>query len=96
MTRPRIHPAPFAVAADGSVLANVTLVDGAEDATSAIRTALELGGRVFVGVELREGEVTDLHRWVQDAAYESLAFILGGRRTRKRRRRVRRSRHGAP
>lgn len=75
-----------------SIIANVTLVDGAEDATSAIRKALALGGRLFVGVELRDGEERDLQRWLDDAAYERLAFILSARKSRRRRSRSRKPR----
>ena len=89
--RAALPPSPMAFTLDGSTIANVTLVDGADDAHSAIREAVALGGRVFVGVELRDAEVTEIGRWLHDAAYEGLAFILGERRQKPRRRK-----HKAP
>lgn len=85
----RLHPAPLAIALDGSVLASVALYDGIHDAEAAVRAVMEHGGRVFIGVELRPHEVADLKKWLDDAAYEGLAFILGARpRRRKALRRV--------
>lgn len=66
------------------MLASVGLYDGVEDAEAAIRTAVEHGGRVFVGVELGEVEVDELRRWLDDAAFEGLAFVLGARPRRRR------------
>lgn len=74
------------MALDGTVFGNIVLVDGAEDAESAVREATALGGRVFVGVELGAHEVAELHRWMDDASYECLAFALGARRKRSRHR----------
>lgn len=75
----------MAVALDGTVFANVRLYDGTHDAETAIRTAVEHGGRVFIGVELREDQVTEAKRWLDDAAFEGLAFVLGARPKRPRR-----------
>lgn len=80
----RLHPSPLAIALDGAVFASVALMDGAEDAASAVREVAALGGRVFVGVEIRRGEVEELRRWLDDASYECLAFILGARRGKTR------------
>lgn len=80
----RLHSSPLAVALDGSVFASVA--DGAEDAESAVSEATALGGRVFVGVELGAHEVSDLHRWLDDASYKCLAFALGPRRKKSRHR----------
>ena len=82
------------MAIDGSVIANVILVDGVEEAGSAVRRAIELGGRAYVGVELRGAEAAELRRWLDDAAYESLSFILGARLERQRRLRARKDRRG--
>lgn len=71
---------------DGSVIANVGLYDGTHDAEAAIRTAVEHGGRVFVDVELRAHEVDEMRKWLHDAAFEGLAFVLGARPRRQRRR----------
>lgn len=81
----RLHPSPIAVALDGSVFASVRLYDGTYDAKAALRAAVEHGGRVFVGVELGEDEVAEMRRWLDDAAYEGLAFVLGARPKRRRR-----------
>lgn len=82
--RPKLHPSPLAFALDGSVIASVALLDEADDPTSAVREALKLGGRAFVGVELRDGEVAELRQWLGDAAYEKLAFVVGARLARRR------------
>lgn len=58
----QLHSSPLAVTLDGSVVASVGLYDGIEDATAAIRAAVAHGGRVFVGVELREAQVVELRR----------------------------------
>lgn len=81
----RLHGSPLAVTLDGSVFASVGLYDGTHDAETAVRTAIEYGGRVFVGVELRDGEVAGMKEWFDDAAFEGLAFILGARPKRSRR-----------
>jgi hypothetical protein len=83
----RLHPSPVAVALDGTMFASVALYDGVHDAEAAVRAAVERGGRVFVGVELREGEVVDLKKWLDEASFECLAFVLGARPRRQRRRR---------
>lgn len=75
----RLHPSPIAVTLDGSVMASVGLYDGIHDAESAVRAAMDRGGRVFVGVELRAEEIAELKKWLDDAAFEGLAFILGAR-----------------
>ena len=79
-----LNRSPLVVALDGTVFANVALLDGVEDPTSALQEALRQGGSVFVGVALRDGEVAETRKWLDDAAHEGLAFILGGRRRRKR------------
>lgn len=91
----RLHPSPLAFALDGSALANVALLDGADDPRSAIREAQEIGGRVFVGVELRDVEAAEVRRWLDDAAHEGLGFILGARLARRRRTRARKRKEGA-
>lgn len=90
-----LHPSPAAFTLDGSALANVALLDGAEDPSSAIREALKIGGRVFVGIELRDVEVAELRQWLDDAAHEGLGFILGARLARRRRRRARKPKGAA-
>ena len=84
MKRPTLNRSPLVVALDGTVFANVALLDGVENPSSAIREALRQGGSVFVGVALSDGEVAETRRWLGDAAHEGLAFILGGCRRRKR------------
>lgn len=85
----RLHPSPIAVALDGTVMANVRLYDGIHDAEAAIRPAVEHGGRVFIGIELDEDQVDELRRWLDDAAYEGLAFALGATPKRRRRKAAR-------
>lgn len=92
----RLHPSPAAFALDGSIIASAALLDGAGDPSSAVREASKLGGRVFVGIQLRAGEATELQRWLDDAAYERLAFILGARLRRKGRSADRKDRRRDP
>lgn len=80
-----LHPSPLAFALDGAVIASVALVDDVHDAESTIRAAVEHGGRVYVGIVLDEREIQEVRKWLFDAAYESLAFALGARRKRSRR-----------
>lgn len=80
----RLHPSPVAVALDGTVFASVGLYDGTQDAEAAIRTAAAHGGRVFIGVELREEEVTVVKERLDDAAFEGLTFVLGARPRRRK------------
>jgi hypothetical protein len=91
----RLQPSPAAFTLDGSAIANVALVDGADDPTSAIREASKIGGRVFVGIELRDVEAAELRRWLEDAAHEGLGFILGARLARRRRTRARKPKGAA-
>ena len=84
----RLHPSPIAVTLDGSAFASVGLYDGVHDAEAAVRAAVERGGRVFVGVELDENEVAEVKRWLDDAAFEGLAFILGARPRARRKRKA--------
>lgn len=84
----RLHPSPIAVTLDGTVIASVRLYDGTHDAEAALRTAVEHGGRVFVGVELGKDQVAQLHQWLDDAAFEGLAFILGARPRARRKRKA--------
>ncbi|MBX3232009.1 MAG: hypothetical protein KIT84_20165 [Labilithrix sp.] len=67
------------------MFASFGLYDGVDNAEAAIRTAAEHGGRVFVGVALGEDDVNDLRQWFDDAAFEGLAFVLGARPKRRRR-----------
>jgi len=87
-TRRQLHPSPIAVTLDGVVFANISLCDGVDDAESAIHAAAQHGGRMFVGVELREGEVERVKEWIDDASYECLAFMLGARPRSQRRRKT--------
>lgn len=80
----RLHPSPIAVALDGTVFASVGLYDGIVDAEAAIRTAVKHGGRVVIGVELGKGDVAKLKKWLDEASFECLAFVLGARPRRQR------------
>jgi hypothetical protein len=82
----RLLPSPIAVTLDGTVLVSVGLYDDTHDAEAAIRTAVDHGGRVFIGVELHLDEVAELRSSLDDAAFESLTFLLGARPRRRKRR----------
>lgn len=84
----RLHPSPLAVTLDGSMLASVGLYDGIDDAAAAVQAAVQRGGRVFVGVELHPDEVAEVKRWLDDAAFEGMAFILGAKPKRRRKARA--------
>lgn len=83
MRKPTLNRSPLAVALDGTVFANVALLDGVEEPRSALQEALRQGGSVFVGVALCDCEVTETREWLDDAAHEGLAFILGARRNKR-------------
>lgn len=80
----RLHPSPIAVAIDGTVFASVGLYDGVHDAEAAVRTAVKHGGRVVIGVELGKADVAKLKKWLDEASFECLAFVLGARPRRQR------------
>lgn len=84
MRKPKLHRSPLVIALDGTVFANVALLDGVDDPSSALEEILRQGGPVFVGVAMRGAEVTETCEWLDNAACEGLAFILGARRRKKR------------
>jgi hypothetical protein len=85
VNRQRIHPAPFAVCCDGSILVNVNGYTGETDLEVLIRRAIEDGRQIFVGSRLESAEASDLLRRIQDPCFEMTGFTLGVRERRRRR-----------
>jgi hypothetical protein len=71
----------FAITIDGRVLMNARALDDVELAELATRKD------VFVGVVLSKSEVRRLSERMYDASSEAAAFISGGRKRKKGRRR---------
>lgn len=84
MSRQRIHPAAFAVACDGSVLANLHGYSGDTDLAVLLRRAVDDGRQVFIGTRLGADEARDLLGRLQDPCHEATGFILGARDRRRR------------
>jgi len=75
--------APMAVASDGSILLNIALA-GDQDIVKLVERALAEGGTVFVGVAITEAERVLALKRADDAAAETVGWILGGRQRRRR------------
>jgi hypothetical protein len=85
----KVHPAAFAVAADGSIIINVAGYCEAEPPEKLLQRALDDGGTLFVGVRLHAFEVRELLGRLQDNTFEACGFILGARNRRRRKRAAR-------
>lgn len=72
----RSHPAPFALASDGTLLVNVALLDKKEQARAG-------AARVFVGVPLPASARRSVLARLENAAAEAAALIEGKKRRRK-------------
>jgi hypothetical protein len=84
MSRQRVHPAPFAIANDGSILVNVHGYTGETDLESLVRRAAEDGRQVFIGTRLAAEEARELVAFLQDPCHEGVGFTLGARERRRR------------
>jgi hypothetical protein len=89
-----MHDAPLAVAVDGTVLLNVTEVDGTDDADAALRQAEARGDVVFVGIVAKADEAAAVLARLADAGAEAVARVRG--RQRRRRTTARRRASTAP
>lgn len=89
MTRPRICRVSIALTSDGSVLANMHNYGGETDPAALLRRAVDLGGEVFVGIRLGDGEARDVLSRVEDAGHEGAGAALVDRERRMRRKKRR-------
>jgi hypothetical protein len=81
-----IHQAAFAVASDGTLLMNVAHVDRQFTPSQMLQWALGQPGKVFVGVQMSPAEAKRVLGWCNDIHTESIAYIVGARERRARRR----------
>ncbi len=81
----RIHRAELALASDGTVLLNLTTLVDDSDVDALLEIAKEEKGRVFIGVELDNGEAATLLRRLQNGVGDGVGKTVGARRWRRRR-----------
>lgn len=86
MSRQRIHPAPFAIASDGSIIANLHGYVGETDLEGLLRRAVDDRRQIFIGSRLSATEARELLRCLQDPCHEMTGFTLGARERRRRKR----------
>lgn len=79
----RLNDCPFALTSSGKVLLNATHLDGVQTLQQALDVAREHGLVLFVGIELRPGEIRFALERVRPA-YEDAAAHVAGRRQRRR------------
>jgi hypothetical protein len=89
---PRLHPAAFALASDGTIFLNIADAIDPDRASvdlleTALRQALAISDRVFIGVPLRGRERAEVLRRLADAAGDAAGQLVGRRQRRARRRR---------
>ena len=83
LSRQRIHPAPFAVAVDGSILANVNGNAGETDLKALLRRAFDDDRQIFIGTRLEADEARELVSRLQDPFHEMIGYTLGARERRR-------------
>ena len=81
-----IHQAAFTVASDGTLLMNVAHVDRRLSPRQLLQWALEQSGKVFIGVQMSPAEAKRVIAWCNDIHTESVAYVVGARERRSRRR----------
>ena len=77
--------APFVVASDGTVYANVAHFQGDVAVTQIIQQARRMKGLLFVGIAVTRQEKKMLGVAVDNAATDAVARIVGARQRRARR-----------
>lgn len=81
----RVHLAPLALTSDGDVLLNVATIASATDFETVVRAAESEHRAVFVGVMLSPREAEFAIARLDNAADETAARIVGGRRRGRKR-----------
>ena len=81
-----IHQAAFAVASDGTLLMNVSHVGRQFTPSQLLQWALGQPGKVFLGVQMSPAEAKRVLGWCKDINSEAVAFVVGPRERRSRRR----------
>jgi hypothetical protein len=87
----RLHRAALAVALDGSVLANLAMLENLSNLGEVLAAVRDRGCEVFVGVRLDDAELVQVRERLDDAAAEVAAEIYGQRRRRETARRRRKT-----
>jgi hypothetical protein len=80
-----IHQAAFAVASNGTLLMNVAHVDRRFTPSQLLQWALVQPGKVFVGVQMSPAEVKKVATWSRDVHDEAVAYVVGPRERRSKR-----------
>ena len=81
-----IQQAAFAIASDGTLLMNVAHVDRRFTPGQLLQWALGQRGKVFLGVQMSPAEAKRVIVWCNDIHTESIAYVVGARERRSRRR----------
>ena len=76
---PPIHPCPFALGADGTVVVNAALFDGVDTAQEIFERAIAEPGALFIGVVLDEQDMQLVAPRIASACSEAAAFVIGRR-----------------
>ena len=79
-----IQQAAFAVASDGTLLMNVSHVDGRFSTSRLLQWALKQPGKLFVGVQMSPAEAKRVLDWSKDIHSEAVAYVVGPRERRAR------------
>jgi len=87
----RVHPAPFALASDGSVLVNLAMLGGSDRFAKLPHVEGQHEVEVFIGVRLAAGEQVQVLKSLENAADEAVARLFGQRRRRETARRRRKA-----
>lgn len=74
-----IHASPFALAADGTVLVNVSLFDEVETPAEILERAMAEPGAVFIGITLDAQDMHIATPRIASACREASAFVIGRR-----------------
>ena len=75
----RLHPIPFALAADGTTFVNAALFDAVETPQEVLERALAEPGPVFIGVQLDDQDLEIVTPRIASACREASAFVIGRR-----------------
>ncbi len=83
------HQAAFAIACDGTMLVNVAHVGRRLSPSRLLEWALQQRGAVFVGLQVSAAEASYVLDWCRYQHEEAVAYVIGGREQRMRRKRAR-------
>jgi len=76
---PTIHPAPFALTSDGTVLINTAEMTAAASVEEILAWLVNQEGPLFIGVVMTASETKDALVRLDDALADAAAHLAGGR-----------------